>query len=71
MEATRGGAQTEPWPFGTIRRDRDWYRAEFERITREHPAYRIAIMHVVAKREVVLARVAARAKATGRHVPLR
>lgn len=27
-------------------------------------------MHVVAKREVVLARVAARAKATGRHVPI-
>ena len=58
------------WVDGSLR-DREWYRAEFERISREHPAYRIAIMHVVARREVVLDRVAARAAATGRNVPLR
>jgi len=57
------------WVDGSLR-DREWYAAEFERIAREHPAYRIAIMHVVARREVVLGRVAARASATGRSVPL-
>lgn len=57
------------WVDGSLR-DGDWYRQEFERISRDFSEYKIAILHVVASRETVLKRVAARALVTGRHVPV-
>ena len=57
------------WVDGSLR-DGEWYRAEFERIRREHPAYSIAIVHVVATRGTILERVLSRAAVTGRHVPV-
>jgi len=56
------------WVDGSLR-DGEWYAEEFGRLRREHPHYRIAIVHVVADREVVYRRVAERAQVTGRHVP--
>ena len=57
------------WVDGSLR-DGEWYSGEFERISREHPAYKIAIVHVVATRSVVLERAERRAQITGRHVPI-
>ena len=57
------------WVDGSLR-DGEWYRSEFERIRQEYPAYKIAIVHVVASRAVVLQRVQDRAAVTGRHVPI-
>ena len=56
------------WIDGSLR-DGDWYLQTFNDIKRRHPAYRIAIFHVVATKEVILERVARRAVETGRHVP--
>jgi len=63
-------AQKHVWVDGSLR-DSEWYQQEFARIAREHPEYRIAILHVVASRDVVMQRVLDRAAATGRHVPVR
>ena len=57
------------WVDGSLR-DGAWYRGEFERISREHPGYKIAIVHVIATRDVVLQRAERRAAVTGRHVPV-
>lgn len=57
------------WVDGSLR-DGDWYRSEFQRIARDHPAYRIAIVHVVSRRQMVLERALGRAAVTGRHVPV-
>jgi hypothetical protein len=56
------------WVDGSLR-DGEWYAQEFARIRRDHPSYKIAIVHVVASREVVMQRVLSRAAVTGRHVP--
>ena len=58
------------WVDGSLR-DGDWYEAEFKRIRRAHPDYKIAIVHVVANRAAVQRRVHSRAATTGRHVPER
>lgn len=60
--------QRHVWVDGSLR-DGEWYQKEFARIRREHPAYNIAIVHVVASREVVMKRVLSRAAVTGRIVP--
>ena len=57
------------WVDGSLR-DGAWYSGEFERISRQHPSYKIAIVHVVASRNVVLQRAERRAAVTGRHVPI-
>lgn len=57
------------WVDGSLR-DGEWYSGEFERIRREHPTYKIAIVHVVATRSAVLQRAERRAEITGRHVPV-
>lgn len=51
-------------------RDVAYYQELFDRIHGEFPAYRIAILHVTADREVIMQRAAARAEKTGRVVPL-
>ena len=56
------------WVDGSLR-DGEWYAREFARIRADHPAYKIAIVHVVASRKVVMRRVQSRAAVTGRHVP--
>lgn len=53
---------------GTLR-DSEYYAAHIAATRAEFPAYRVAILHVVAPRELVLARAARRAAATGRFVP--
>ncbi|KAG7356058.1 zeta toxin family protein [Nitzschia inconspicua] len=50
-------------------RDSEWYRTYFERLRREFPKVRQAIIHVTAPREAVFQRAEARAKMTGRVVP--
>ena len=44
------------WVDGSLR-DGAWYEQEFRRLLRDHPQYKIAIVHVVARRETVLLRV--------------
>ena len=56
------------WVDGSLR-DGDWYRSVFEGIKQRYPAYRIAIIHVVADDDIVYERARKRAAATGRHVP--
>ncbi|CAE8608048.1 unnamed protein product [Polarella glacialis] len=56
------------WEDGSLR-DADWYSALFRRIRREHPQYRIAILHVTASFDTLHARANARAVTTGRQVP--
>ena len=50
-------------------RNVDWYAALFQRIRQDYPHYRIAVLHVVASKETVYNRAAARAMQTGREVP--
>ena len=50
-------------------RDVEYYQDLFRRIHRDHPAYRIAILHVTADRNVILDRARQRAQKTGRVVP--
>mmetsp|Transcript_5038 Transcript_5038/g.8255 ORF Transcript_5038/g.8255 Transcript_5038/m.8255 type:complete len:392 (+) Transcript_5038:78-1253(+) len=50
-------------------RDSDWYKSYFERLHKEFPSLRQAIVHVTAPREAVFQRAAARALSTGRVVP--
>lgn len=50
-------------------RDRLWYRQELTRLHKEHPNYRIAILHVMASDSTVLKRVARRSAVTHRVVP--
>mmetsp|Transcript_30474 Transcript_30474/g.90304 ORF Transcript_30474/g.90304 Transcript_30474/m.90304 type:complete len:450 (-) Transcript_30474:110-1459(-) len=56
------------WIDGSLR-DGEWYTEVIQRMRKDRPHYRIAIFHVSAPWEVVLARSAARAKKTGREVP--
>lgn len=56
------------WIDGSLR-DGEWYLRAFREIRQRHPQYKIAIIHVQAREDVVLQRVAQRAEQTGRHVP--
>ena len=56
------------WVDGSLR-DSEWYTSVFEGIRQRYPAYRIAIIHVVADDDIVYERARKRAAATGRHVP--
>jgi len=56
------------WVDGSLR-DADWYSEVFATLRVRHPQYRIAIIHVSASWEKVLARATSRAEATGRVVP--
>jgi len=56
------------WIDGSLR-DGEWYLRAFREIRQRHPKYKIAIIHVQAREDVVLQRVAQRAEQTGRHVP--
>ena len=56
------------WVDGSLR-DATWYSTVFQRIKKTYPAYRIAIIHVVADDAVVYERARRRGEATGRHVP--
>jgi len=55
------------WVDGSLR-DLNWYRAVFGSIRRDHPAYRLAILHVTASEEQIFARVRRRGEETGRYV---
>lgn len=50
-------------------RDHAWYKIYFQKLKDEHPNAQLAILHVVAPREVVFQRAAERAERTGRVVP--
>jgi len=50
-------------------RDSDWYQKYFQRLRREFPKVRQAILHIVAPREAVFERAEHRAQMTGRVVP--
>jgi hypothetical protein len=50
-------------------RDAKWNALLFQRIRKDYPKYKIAIIHVVANPQEVLRRAAARAEKTGRVVP--
>lgn len=50
-------------------RNVDYYQELFERIHRDAPSYRIAILHVTADREVIMDRAKRRAEKSGRVVP--
>mmetsp|Transcript_2937 Transcript_2937/g.6358 ORF Transcript_2937/g.6358 Transcript_2937/m.6358 type:complete len:634 (-) Transcript_2937:139-2040(-) len=50
-------------------RDHAWYQIYFQQLRDDFPNSQIAIIHVVAPREVVFQRAAERAKRTGRVVP--
>jgi ribonuclease D len=56
------------WVDGSLR-DSGWYKEVFAKIRRDHPHYRIAILHVSASWETVKARAESRALKTGRVVP--
>jgi len=56
------------WIDGSLH-DSDWYSQVFAKIRRNHPQYRIAIIHVYAPWDAVVSRAADRARATGRLVP--
>jgi len=51
-------------------RDHEWYQLHFQKLKREFPQVRQAIIHVTAPRDAILERAAQRAKTTGRIVPL-
>lgn len=53
---------------GTLR-DADWHRQYFRDLRVQYPNIRIAILHIVAPREIVFQRAESRAKITGRVVP--
>lgn len=48
---------------------KDWWISEFRRIKQEFPRYSISIFSVTAPESILLARVAARGRVTGRFVP--
>ena len=50
-------------------RDSEWYQFYFKRLRMEHPALKIAILHVTAPREAVFQRALERGVQTGRIVP--
>ena len=50
-------------------RDYEWYKVYFAQLRREYPNNQIAILHIVAPREVVFQRAAERAVRTKRVVP--
>lgn len=50
-------------------RDAGWFSLKFKSLRIERPEYRIAILHITAPREAVIARAANRARTTGRTVP--
>ena len=50
-------------------RDVNYHKTLFERIRKDHPNYKIAIIHVTAKRETIHHRAKKRAERTGRVVP--
>mmetsp|Transcript_37960 Transcript_37960/g.83233 ORF Transcript_37960/g.83233 Transcript_37960/m.83233 type:complete len:403 (-) Transcript_37960:1263-2471(-) len=50
-------------------RDVDYHKKLFERIRKDHSQYKIAIIHVTAKRETIHNRAKTRAERTGRVVP--
>jgi hypothetical protein len=50
-------------------RDVNYYQTLFDRIREKHPQYRIAIIHVIADRDLIHERAKERAKRTGRTVP--
>ena len=50
-------------------RDGAWYEHVLRTIKQRHPRYRVAILHVEAKQEVILERVRRRGTVTGREVP--
>mmetsp|Transcript_9440 Transcript_9440/g.28512 ORF Transcript_9440/g.28512 Transcript_9440/m.28512 type:complete len:487 (+) Transcript_9440:163-1623(+) len=56
------------WIDGSFR-DGSWYEYVFDQIRENHPEYRIAIIYVHARREIVLERARRRAEETGRYVP--
>ena len=56
------------WGDGSLR-DGAWYEHVLRTIKQRHPRYRVAILHVEAKQEVILERVRRRGTVTGREVP--
>ena len=56
------------WVDGSMR-DGAWYSQQLQEIKRQHPEYRIAILHVYADLETILQRAEERARSTGRRVP--
>lgn len=50
-------------------RDHEWYKGYFDRLRKDYPALRLAILHVVASEAVVFERARKRGEETGRHVP--
>jgi hypothetical protein len=50
-------------------KDADWYLAYFQTLRHQFPRLKIAILHVMAKKETILARCRRRAETTGRVVP--
>jgi len=50
-------------------RDGEWYAAFITAVRRRHPALRVALLHMTCLPEMVVARAAKRAEATGRVVP--
>ncbi|KAJ9440959.1 Glutaredoxin-C4 [Diplonema papillatum] len=56
------------WVDGSLR-DEEWYSKEFDRINRDFPQYRIAIIHVRASLALVKQRALERGMQTGRFVP--
>ena len=56
------------WVDGSLR-DGAWYEKVLRTIKQRYPRYRVAILHVEAKQEVILERVRRRGAVTGREVP--
>ncbi|GMH89540.1 hypothetical protein TrST_g11356 [Triparma strigata] len=50
-------------------RDHEWYTVYFDRLRRDYPMLKTAILHVVAEEKTVLERARKRGEQTGRHVP--
>jgi len=50
-------------------RDHAWYRLHFQRLKKEFPQVRHAIIHITAPKQAILDRAASRALTTGRIVP--
>ena len=57
------------WQDGSLR-NHYWYEEVFKKVRRRFPSYRIAIVHVQADRDTVVARAQKRGERTGRVVPL-
>lgn len=60
--------QQHIWVDGSLR-NATWYEEVFRNIRKRHPDYQIAIFYIVAPKETIFKRCAARSLATGRHVP--